>query len=229
MALFRSTAESRLAVSIVPKAPPPDKGQRSSLASSRNRAEDAEIFEAIQAQAPDWQRRVYDEYLPLVRGLVLRSLGPKLDFEDLVADAFVAFFENATNIRSAEGLRSYMVSIVMNVVRRDLRSRRRHSLFFLGDESRKQAERVASPDDPRAKAALIQLSQILNDLDTEDRLTFALCVLEGLKLEEAAQSLGVSISSVKRRLKRATERVERKVQQNPLLADYVQERGARKK
>jgi len=219
----------RLSVSTVPKALPSEVNQRPTVAASRNRAEDTEIFEAIQVQAPDWQRRVYDEYLPLVRGLVLRTLGPKLDFEDLIADTFVAFFENATNIRSAEGLRSYMVSIVMNVVRRDLRSRRRHNLFFLGDESRKQAERVASPDDPRAKAALIQLSQILNDLETEDRLTFALCVLEGLKLEEAAQSLGVSVSSVKRRLKRATERVERKVQQNPLLVDYVQERGGRKK
>jgi RNA polymerase sigma-70 factor, ECF subfamily len=229
MALLRLTAASRLSVPTVPPTPPTDAGQRPSAASARNRTQDTEIFDAIQAHSPDWQRRVYEEYLPLVRGLVLRSLGPKLDFEDLIADTFVAFFENATNIRSAEGLRSYMVSIVMNVVRRELRSRRRRHLFFLGDESQKQAEGVASVDDPRAKAALVQLSQILNDLDTEDRLTFALCVLEGLKLEEAAKSLGVSVSSVKRRLRRATERVERKVQQNPLLADYVQDRGARKR
>jgi RNA polymerase sigma-70 factor, ECF subfamily len=191
------------------------------------RDRDAALFEAIQNGTPGWQRKAYDEFFPLVRGLIIRSLGPKLDAEDLIADVFVALFENAGNIRSATGLRSYIVSIVMNLARRELRQRRRRSFFGWNDEDRNLSERIPSNDDPKAKAALHQLSQILKTLDTEDHLVFTLCALEGLKLEDAAETLGISVSSVKRRLKRATERLEKRVQQNPLLADYVYERRVR--
>jgi RNA polymerase sigma factor (sigma-70 family) len=189
------------------------------------RMSDLDLFEAIQVNDAGWQRQAYDEFLPLVRGLVVRSLGPKLETEDLIADVFVALFENARNIRSADGLRSYIVSIVMNLVRRELRRRRRRTLLGFSDEERRLSERVPSTDDPKAKTALHLLSQILKTLDTDDHLVFSLCALEGFKLEEAADTLGISVSSVKRRLKRATENLEKRVQQNPLLADYVHERG----
>jgi RNA polymerase sigma-70 factor, ECF subfamily len=189
-------------------------------------SKDVDLHAAIGANAPGWQRLAYDEFFPLVRGLIVRALGPKLDNEDLVADVFVAFFENARNIRSAEGVRSYVVSIAMNLIRRELRQRRRRNLLGFSDDERKLSERIPSNDDPRAKAALHQLSQILKTLNTEDHLAFVLCALEGMKLEEAAASLGISVSSVKRRLRAATETLEKRVQQNPLLADYLHDKGA---
>jgi RNA polymerase sigma factor (sigma-70 family) len=214
-----------------PRSTPPDDPSRPEGSSPRAsalpaRPPETELFDAIQSGDPGWQRAAYDEFFPLVRGLVVRSLGPKLDNEDLIADVFVALFENAGNIRSAEGVRGYVVSIAMNLVRRELRTRRRRSLLSFSDDERKLSERVASTDDPKAKAALHQLSQILKTLDTDDHLVFSLCALEGLKLEEAAESLGISISSVKRRLKRATESLEKRVQQNPLLSDYVRDKGS---
>lgn len=184
-----------------------------------------ELFALIQEGGSAWQRRAYDEFFSLVKGLIVRSLGPNADAEDLVADVFVGFFESAKNIRSGSRVRSYVVSITMNVIRRELRRQRRRRFFFLNEEERRAADRVPSTDDPKAKVALLQLSRILKTLHHDDHLVFALHVLEDMNLEEVAQALEMSLSTVKRRLRRASERLLRRVTQNPLLSDYVREKG----
>jgi len=187
---------------------------------------DARLFDAIQSGSADWKHQLFQEYLGLVRGLLIKSMGPQAEVDDLVAEVFVGLFESAGNIRSAAGLRSYVVSVTMNTARREFRRRKRFNLFFLRDEGQEIAERTASTDDPKAKAALLQLHRILEGLDHEERLIFVLHVLEELPLQEAAANLSVSLSTAKRRLKRANERIRRRVVSNPLLSEFVRERGA---
>jgi RNA polymerase sigma factor (sigma-70 family) len=183
------------------------------------------LYDSIQAGEAGWQRRAYDEYYSLVRRLLINALGPNAEVEDLIGDVFVAFLESATRIRSAEGLRSYMVSIAMNTVRRELRRRQRRRAWFAWEDSDSAAERVASVDDPKAKAALLQLSRILDQLNVDDHMVFVLHMVEKLPVIDVAESLNMSVSTVKRRLKRANERVLRRVSRNPLLADYVREKS----
>lgn len=187
---------------------------------------DCRLFDAIQSGSSDWKRQLFDEYLGLVRGLLIKSMGPQAEVDDLVAEVFVGLFESAGNIRSAAGLRSYVVSVTMNTARREFRRRKRFNLFFLRDEGHEIAERTAGVDDPKARAALLQLHRILEGLDHEERLIFVLHVLEELPLQEAAANLSVSLSTAKRRLKRANERIRRRVASNPLLSEFVRERGA---
>jgi RNA polymerase sigma-70 factor (ECF subfamily) len=183
------------------------------------------LYQAIQEDRSGWQRQIFDEYLPLVRGLLLKTLGPRDDVEDLVSDVFVGLFESARNIRSASGMRSYVVSVTLNTLRRELKRQKRKRLLFFPDSSEEAVSRVESRDDPKAKAALRQLSRFLDELDPEERLVFVMHTLEGLALPEVATTLKISRSTVKRRLKRANERVLRRVLRNPLLTDYVRDRS----
>lgn len=183
------------------------------------------LYEAIQSGAPGWERRAYEEFFPLVRSLIFDSFGSHVDAEDLISDVFVGFFESARNIRSADRVRSYIVSIAMNIVRRERRKSKRRRLFSFWDEQAGAAERVPSTDDPKAKAALRQLSAIVESLDSQDRDVFVLHSVERLPLVEVADALGVSLSTAKRRFRRASVRVVRRVLKNPLLADYVREKS----
>ncbi len=197
-------------------------------APSMTQAEKQEsLFGAIQRGDLEWKRLAYDDYYPLVRGLLVKSLGPHADIDDLVADVFLAFFESARNIRSADGLRSYMVSVAMNTARREIRRRQRRKVFFWED-AESAVDRTAGSDDPRAKAALIQLSRILDDLNPKDRVTFVLRALEGLPLGEVAETLSISYSTAKRHYRRASERVRMRVQRNPLLTDYIREKAGQR-
>lgn len=183
------------------------------------------LYEAIQSNAVGWQRQIFDEYLPLVRGLLTKILGPSSEVEDLTSDVFVGLFESARNIRSAEGLRSYVVSVAMNTARRELRRRRRRRMLFFWEDADEMVERAPGSDDPKAKAALLQLSKLLATMPDEDRMVYALHVLEGLPLVEVAKTLELSLSTTKRRLARAETRMRKRVLRNSLLTDYVIERG----
>lgn len=189
-----------------------------SVASARG----SDLHAAIRNDSPGWKRQVFEEFHGLVHGLFMKSLGPRAEISDLVGDAFVTFFENAHRIRTAEAVRSYLVSIVMNLVRREVRRRKRRELLYKLSGAPTELEHEPGQDDPKAKAALIQLSRILDDLGADERAAFVLHSLEGMRLAEIADVLRVSLSTAKRRVQRANEHVFKKVSRNALLADYIQ-------
>src|SRR5690606_35647355 len=117
---------------------------------------------------------------------------PLEEIEDLVADVFVGLFESAPNIRAAETMRSYVVSVALNTVRRELKKRKRRRLIFWADAPPEEMNRVASTDDPKAKAALKQLSRLLDELTTEERLVYVLNTLEGSSIDELVGTLKLS-------------------------------------
>jgi RNA polymerase sigma factor (sigma-70 family) len=85
----------------------------------------------------------------------------------------------------------------------------------------KESENEPGRDDPKAKAALIQLSRIVEELGPDERAAFVLHNLENMGTAEIASVLGVSESTAKRRVRSANERVLKRVARNALLADYV--------
>lgn len=190
--------------------------------SSTRRADD-DLPGAITRNEAGWQRRAFDAFHGLVHGLLLKSLGPHAEISDLVSDVFLTFFENAHRIRTAGSVRSYLVSITMNAVRREVR-RRKRSRLWSSLSGASEVEHKPGSDDPRAKAALIHLSRILDELREDERAAFVLHSLEGLPIPEIAQALGVSPSTAKRRVRRATEHVRKRVSRNALLADYVRDK-----
>jgi RNA polymerase sigma-70 factor (ECF subfamily) len=93
---------------------------------------------------------------------------------------------------------------------------------FIGKDE--ELDRRAGNDDPKAKAALIQLSRILEELDADERSAFLLRSLEGMAFVEIAEVLSISESTALRWTRRATEHVMKRVGRNALLCDYIVER-----
>jgi len=187
----------------------------------RDAQREEDLHLAITNNQGDWQRRAFDEYHRLVHGLLSKTLGPRAEVPDLAGDVFVIFFANAQRIRLASAVRSYLVSITMNVARRELRARRRRALLYTLIGWPRDAERQASPDDPKAKAALLQLGRIVEELSPDERAAFVLHSLENMPVAEIADALGVSESTAKRRVRRANEHILKRVRRNALLADYL--------
>lgn len=189
---------------------------------------ESDLYAAIISNAAGWQQRAFDEFHEVVHRLLVRSLGPHAEIGDLLGDVFLTFFENAHRIRLAGGVRSYLVSITMNIVRREVRRSKRRRLIYGTGSTSGEIDIKAGSDDPRAKAALIQLSRILEELNAEERAAFVLHGMEGMQMAEIAQALGISHSTAKRRVRRANEHVFKRVSRNALLADYIQEKSGRR-
>lgn len=186
--------------------------------------ENEELHSAVSSRSSDWQRQSFEQYHGLVHGLVLKCLGPNAETMDLVSEVFVKFFENAHRIRSQSAVRSYLVSITMNAIRGEVRRRKRRELLLKLSGLTPELEQEPGQDDPKAKAALIQLSRILDELGANARMAFVLHSLEGMHMAEIASALKVSESTAKRWVRRANEHVLKRVSRNALLADYIQDR-----
>lgn len=182
------------------------------------------MFQAIQRRASDWQHQAFLEFHGLVRGLMVKALGPHAEIEELVDDVFLSFFEAAHRVRAAETLRGYVVSITMNRIRTEIRARRRRAALYSLSGGQEEMERRPGSDDPKAKAALIQLGNVLEELHEEERAVFLLRSLEGMPMADVAATLGISEATAHRRARRASEHVLKKVRRNALLSDYIRDR-----
>jgi RNA polymerase sigma-70 factor, ECF subfamily len=150
---------------------------------------------------------LYDRVAPEVNRLVWRLLGADQDHRDLVQQVFCNVFEGLGAVRSSDRLRPWVRTVTVNTVRSELRRRKvRRFWGFLSDRQDEHAGSSTSPDD---RQLLAKVYATLETLDTAEHIAFVLHYVEENSLAEVAQLTGASTSTVKRRLARAREAVER--------------------
>jgi RNA polymerase sigma-70 factor (ECF subfamily) len=181
--------------------------------------DDAALVAACVAKDPAAARTIWDRYAVLVRGLLRRTLG-RSDVEDTVQDAFMRFFRLVPRLREPSKLRSFVVGVAMRVAREELRRRRVRRWLTLSADGL-VPESAAPSRDPDAAEALRRLDALLDRLDPDARIVFVLRFVEDVPTTEIAESLGCSLATAKRRVKRARERVEAAAEKDPVLCAYV--------
>jgi RNA polymerase sigma-70 factor (ECF subfamily) len=165
---------------------------------------------------------LFDRYAPLVRRILVRTLGPFYEVEDQVQDTFVAFFRQVETLKNTDALRAFLVSITVRTARHELRRRRvRRVLHLAPPEEIAEAAPAGREPDHDGREALRRLFAILDDLDTASRLVFTLRYLEEMELMEVAVAVGESLASVKRRLARIVPVVNARARRDEALAPYL--------
>jgi RNA polymerase sigma-70 factor (ECF subfamily) len=84
---------------------------------------------------------------------------------------------------------------------------------------------IDSPATPGAddvsREALRATYRVLDRLNAEDRMVFALRYIEGLELTQVASACDCSLATVKRRLTRASDRFQALAKREPALAPWI--------
>ena len=168
--------------------------------------EDAELARALIAGQARAAELAWDRYAPLVHGIVSRALGPDAEVEDVTQEIFYRLFARIRLLRKPEALRSFVVSFAVRIVKWELRRRRARRWLTL-------SETGDVPDDQLLfmnvdnRYALRRLYSLLNLLSTRERLVLVLRHVEGMTLEEIADAMEISLATVKRTLRHASERL----------------------
>src|SRR5262245_3180450 len=137
---------------------------------------------------------------PLVSGVCRRLLGPRPEGDDAVQATFRTLALKAGSIREAKTLPAWLHAVAYRT-------------------ARKAAARLTSPpenppvatapDDPLADASWREVRQLLDEevhrLPPRLKLPILLCYFEDLTRDEAADRLGWSLSTIKRRLDQARD------------------------
>ncbi|MES1175305.1 MAG: sigma-70 family RNA polymerase sigma factor [Myxococcales bacterium] len=179
---------------------------------------DRELVESLLAREPTAAALVWRKYSPRVFGMVQRTFGSVVDAEDTTQEVFLRVFSRVHTLRDPDALSAFIVSVAIRVIRWQLRQRAVRKIMQLVDEP----PEVSVPGlDMEARSTLRRFYEVLDTLGTEDRVIFALRHLEGMTVAEVAGATGSSLSTVKRRLTRASERLAQRVGNDPTLMGYA--------
>src|SRR3954469_4163966 len=141
-------------------------------------------------------------YGPLVAGVCRRVLGPRPEADDAVQATFWTLARKAGTIRHAQTLPAWLHAVAYRTARK--------ALARLAPPPANLPV-PTSPDDPLADASWREVRQLLDDevhrLPPKWKLPVLLCYFEDLTRDEAADRLGWSLSTVKRRLDEARDRL----------------------
>jgi RNA polymerase sigma-70 factor, ECF subfamily len=185
---------------------------------------DRMLVDALRAEDPRAAIATWDKYAPRIFGIVQRAIGPADDTEDLTQDIFLRVFARVHTLKKPEALGSFILSIAIRVIKWQLRRRRVRKFLRLADDGNLPEVASASAD-AEARQALRRFYQILDDLPAEERTVFVLRHVEGMDLQEIARAVDRSLATIKRRLSRASAKVNARVLADPALAAYA-ERGS---
>jgi RNA polymerase sigma-70 factor (ECF subfamily) len=160
-----------------------------------------------------------------VYGILNRALGASSESEDLTQEVLYRVFASAGRLRDPGALRSFIYSSAVRRLRSHLRAKRVRRLLSLSDTG-EVPEQPTNGCDSEGRELLARFYRMLDTIGANERTAFTLRNVEGLSLQEIADVTGSSLATIKRRLQRATEHVEKLARNEPDFAEYLRSPGA---
>jgi RNA polymerase sigma factor (sigma-70 family) len=167
------------------------------------------------AIAEAWHR-----FAPMVIMMAERCLGSRSEAEDIGQEVFYRVFRKAKTLREPNSLRSFVYSFAVRALRTELR-RKKLGAWLTFDQPETLVDLGGRTLDVESRDYLRRLHALLDRLAPRDRLVFVLRRMESMTVEEIATYMGISVSTVKRSMARASNRLSRWIDADPGLAGLL--------
>lgn len=165
---------------------------------------DAALVVAARAGEAWAQEALFRRYSRMVNGLSYRILGSDADVDDLVQDSFLEALRSLDRLENPQAFASWLGAIVVRTAGKRLRRRSLLNRLGLRRSTPIDADTVLSREaPPDVKAELGRIYGALDEMHHEARLALVLHRVEGMSLPEAAETMGISLSTIKRRIQSA--------------------------
>lgn len=196
-------------------------GSRKAIAQPRVLTAD-EMVRGLKAAQPWAERALVAAETAHVERMLTRMLGLSADLDDLMQEVFIRAFARIAELREPKSLRAWLCSIAVFVAREAIRrKRRRRWLVFLPAEE--HPEPSADGASIEARTALRVFYEVLDGFPADERIAFTLRFVEGMELGEVADACQVSLATIKRRLKRASDDFYLRGRARAELEDWFEE------
>lgn len=184
----------------------------------RRQASDSDLARGL-ADGEAWAiTETWRRYAPMVLMTAERCLGSKSEAHDIGQEVFCRVFRKAKTLRDPSCLRSFIYSFAIRALRTELRRRKLRSWLVLGQP---EASVGCGTSDFESRDLLRRFHALLGRLATRDRLVFVLRRMESMTFEEIADHLGISVSTAKRSMAHASNRLSRWIEADPGLVGLL--------
>ncbi len=142
-----------------------------------------------------------DRHRDAVFNLAYHMTGHYQDSADLAQEAFIRAFQKLHSYKPEYSFKNWVMGICANLTRNRFRGEARRRAL----ETRHWMEQDSAPAPEPHNPRHLLLEKALSHLPEQARAPLVLKYMEGLSLEEIAQSLRLGLSAVKMRIVRARE------------------------
>lgn len=183
---------------------------------------DAELAKSLIAGETWAETETWYRFAPMVLTMAERALGSKPEADDLAQEVFARLFRRAHTLQDPNCLRSFVYSFAVRALKSQLRHRQlRAWLSFSSPDTLVDLRTITL--DVESSDLLKKFYGVLDRLSPRDRLVFLLRRVESMTMEEIASTMDISVSTAKRSMARASSRLSRWVDSDPVLAALVEE------
>ena len=164
---------------------------------------DEQLLNAARRGVASAQKRIFEQHRDRIAAQILRRTGDPSSVDDLVQKVFISAFAGLDRFRGDSKLNTWLYRIACNKVHNWWDASRRRVQRELRSVSR-SVEQPETPDESlAAREHRETLYASLGELAPKLREAFVARVIEGLSLQETSEALGVPISTVSYRTRRA--------------------------
>lgn len=165
---------------------------------------DAELAQRCADGDSDAVELLYRAHSPAVRAMARLHASHAAATDDLVHDTFVRALELMPRYRGEAPMGVWLRGIAFNLARTERRRVARRAVLL-----RRHPPQLAPAAAPDGRAALQALDSLLDRLPGPEREAFCLRSVQHLSLEEVSTLLGVAVSTVSDRDRRAKDKLRR--------------------
>jgi RNA polymerase sigma-70 factor (ECF subfamily) len=146
--------------------------------------------------------------------IVRKTLGSDPECPDVAQDVFLEILRSSPKLKDLGCLESWASTVATYTVRRELRRRRRRRWVLCNVED---AEQLRYEPDTDATEVATRVTSALGKMPCEERGILIQRALLGCSMNQLASELGCSLSTARRRLNQARERLLCIVRRDPAL------------
>ena len=179
--------------------------------------EDAELLAKVRAKDPRAGDLLVEHCKDHIERVLYRVLGRTQDLDDLLHDTLIAVLEGIGSLREDARFRGWLTQVTVFVARGAIRKRRRKWWLVFTDDVPERA----TESDGETSEAMRATYRVLDKLDADERIAFALRKIEGMELTEVAAACDVSLATIKRWLARAETRFFQPAREEEALAAWI--------
>lgn len=154
---------------------------------------------------------ILERYRQRVWSVCYRLMGNEHDASDAAQEVFVRLFVNRGKFEGRSKYSTWVHGVALRTclgIRRGRGRRQKHEHVVGNEETAPEA--MARPEPPAGLS--LDLVQILDTLDEDDRALLLLKYAEGYSHEELAAIFEISVSACKMRISRAREKIQKQFQ-----------------
>lgn len=174
-------------------------------------------------------------YQDMTYNVAYRILGEHAASDDATQEAFISAYKKLSQYRGGS-FKAWLLRIVSNACYDELRRRQRHPETALEPELDDGEtledpywieDKSSTPEESMAQSELQNaIQRCINALDDKFRVVLVLVDVEGLDYETASAAVGTPLGTIKSRLARARDRVQKCLQKSKeLLPDLFRLNG----